>query len=63
MVDSLKGFFRAGRREHLFCSDHPLDYAPHSHDAALEPEKTMMPSARKCYIVLRATLMWRKDAL
>ena len=39
------------------------NHAPHSHDAAEKPEKTMMPSAGKCYIVLRAIVMWRKDAL
>jgi len=36
---------------------------PHSHDAAQESEKTMMPTARKCYIVLRAAALLRKDSL
>ncbi len=36
--------------------------ASRSRDAAQEPEKTMMPTARKCYIVLRAIALWRKDS-
>ena len=32
------------------------------HDAAREREKSMMPSALKCYIVLRATAFLRKDS-
>jgi hypothetical protein len=31
--------------------------------AAQECEKSMMPSALKCYIVLRATAFLRKDSL
>jgi hypothetical protein len=40
-----------------------LNAAPQYHDAAQEPEKTMMPTARKCYIVLPTTAFLRKDAL
>jgi hypothetical protein len=34
-----------------------------SPDAAKKPEKSLMPIARKCYIVLRATAFLRKDSL
>lgn len=37
--------------------------APHFHAAAQEREKSLMPIARKCYIVLRATAFLRKDSL
>ncbi len=40
-----------------------LNPAPHSLDAAKESEKTVMPTARKCYIVLRANALLRKDSL
>jgi len=33
------------------------------HAAAQEREKSMMPTAPKCYIVLRATALLRKDSL
>jgi len=33
------------------------------YDAAQGREMSMMPSARKCYIVLRATAFLRKDSL
>jgi hypothetical protein len=32
-------------------------------DAIKKPEKSMMPTVRKCYIVLRATAFLRKDSL
>ena len=38
-------------------------HALRSHDAAQEIEKSMMPTVWKCYIVLRATALWRKDSL
>jgi hypothetical protein len=36
---------------------------PRSLDAAEEPPKSMMPTIRKRYIVLRATFLLRKDSL
>jgi len=43
----------------MTCSNPAL----HPHDEAQETQKTMMPTARKCYIVLRASAIFRKDAL
>jgi hypothetical protein len=63
MANSLKGFSPARPHGHRSHSNHLPNHAPHFPDAAEEPEKTMMPSIRKCYIVLRATAMWRKGAL
>jgi len=40
-----------------------LHAAPHFHATAQEREKSLMPTARKCYIVLRATALLRKDSL
>src|SRR5258708_5027303 len=56
----LKESFPAGPREHPFRSEWAKS-AGHSQDAAQEAEKTMMPTARKCYIVLRAPALLRKD--
>ena len=58
----LKGSFRAEPREHPFRND-LAESARHSQDAEQEAEKTMMPTARKCYIVLRANALLRKDSL
>jgi hypothetical protein len=40
-----------------------LNAIPGLNAAAQEREKSMMPSALKCYIVLRATAFLRKDSL
>jgi len=39
-----------------------LHAAPRYHDT-VQPQKTMMPTALKCYIVLRATTFLRKESL
>jgi hypothetical protein len=62
MGNSWMAFSRAAPRERQFRSDRPAP-VPHSHAAAQEAEKTMMPTVRKCYIVRRATALWRKDSL
>jgi hypothetical protein len=36
---------------------------PRYPDATKKAEKSMMPTVRKCYIVLRATAVLRKDSL
>jgi hypothetical protein len=40
-----------------------LHAAPRYHDAVPHPQKTMMPTTLKCYIVLRATAFLRKESL
>ena len=55
-------FYPAGLREHRFQIDLPESRAE-PHEAVQEAKKTMMPIARKCYIVLRATTFLRKDSL
>ena len=62
MGDALTEFFPAGPRERQFRSDFPKS-APQRRGAAQKPERTMMPTARKCYIVLRAPALLRKDSL
>jgi hypothetical protein len=40
-----------------------LHAAPRYNDAVPQLQKTMTPTARKCYIVLRATTFLRKESL
>jgi hypothetical protein len=40
-----------------------LNGFPPRDDADQKAKKSMMPTARKCYIVLRATAFLRKDSL
>src|SRR5260370_3064741 len=56
----LKESFPAGPREHPFRTD-LAESARRSQDAAHEAEKTVLPTPRHCYIVLRATALLRKD--
>jgi hypothetical protein len=40
-----------------------LNAAPRYYDAVQQSKKSLMPTARKCYIVLRAPACLRKDSL
>ena len=61
MDNSLVVFSRAEPRGRRFRSDR-LRTIPLSQGAAPQSEKTMLPIARKCYIVLRAIAFSRKDS-
>jgi hypothetical protein len=62
MGNSLTEFLQAGPHGRQFHSELAAP-VPRSRNVKADPQKSMMPTAGKCYIVLRTFAFSRKDSL